>query len=203
MRTLFQQLWLDILVSKHYLIAATLVFLASWYMGANGSDLNGLLQGSAEGMSGIAKRIAESNHPQFYLFLFIFLNNAFKVWLFIFMGAFLGLWPLTVLVINGMMLGYVLTAQADHSATELFIRGILPHGILELPAIVIACAYGIRFGGLLLKSFFTLWNADRRGKAGAEILHFLKAAVPLGAVLTLVLLAAAIIESTITYWLMT
>jgi stage II sporulation protein M len=202
-RVLLNQIWLDFLITKHYLIAAALVFVASWYLGASGSDMNGFLQGSAESMGGIAQKIANSNHPQLYLFLFIFFNNAFKVWLFIFMGAFLGIWPLCVLVINGMMLGYVLTAQTEFSSFELFMKGILPHGILELPAIIIACAYGIRFGGLLIKSFFMLFNEEKRGKAGPEIVHFLKLALPVGLILVIVLFVAAIIESTITYGLMT
>ncbi len=203
MRNLFQQVWLDVLVSKHYLIAAALVFIVSWYLGATGSDLSGYLQGSAEGLGGIARKIAESEHPQLYMFLFIFFNNAIKVWLFIFLGAFLGIWPITVLVINGMMLGYVLTAQSEYSPFLLFAKGILPHGILELPAIIIACAYGMRFGGLLLKSFFSVWNEEKRTRVAPELKHFLKMVIPLGCVLTIALLAAAIIESTITYWLMT
>jgi len=202
MQGLLRQFWLDLLVSKHYMIAATLVFALGWVLGATDSDMAGFLQGSMEGMGGIADKIRESNHPQLYFFLFIFLNNAIKSILFIYMGAFLGVMPLAVLVTNGMMLGYVLQMDPERSAWLLFFKGILPHGILELPAVILACAYGLRFGGTLLKSFFMLFSTEKRGKAGPEITHFLMMTLPLMVIITVVLLVAAIIESTLTYQLM-
>lgn len=195
-------LWQDMIASKHYLIAACIVFVTSWVLGATGDQYSAFLQGSSESMGQIAQRIAQSDHPQLYFFLFIFANNAIKTVLFIYMGAFLGIWPLTVLVINGMMIGYLLETHPSGEPLMLFVKGILPHGILELPAILIACAYGIRFGGVLVKAFFSLPSPERRARAGAEITHFLKMTLPLSVALVIVLLVAAVIESTVTFALM-
>lgn len=203
MPRILKQFWLDLLASKHYIIAALMVFLAGWLLGVNDSGLSSFLQGSSDSLKDIAGKIANSAHPQLYLFLFIFLNNAIKAILFIYLGAFLGLWPLSVLLINGMMLGYALTTHPSGSPVLLFMKGIMPHGILELPAIIVACAYGIRFGGVLIKSFFMLLSPQRRAGAKSEVIHFLKMTLPLVVILTIVLFIAAVIESTITWSLMT
>ena len=201
MRGLFRQFWLDLLVSKHYVIAATIVFATSWVIGATDSSMSEFLISSTDPIRTIAQKIDESANPQLYFFLFIFFNNLIKLVMIVFLGAFLGIWPLVGLVINGMVLGYVLDHQVE-SAWIVFAKGILPHGIIELPAIILASAYGMRFGGTLLKSFFMLLNAEKRVKAGPEVVHFLWMTVPLLLVLAGAVLTAAIIESTITYQLM-
>lgn len=192
---------MDLLVSKHYLIAAGLVFAFSWIYGALVTTPPVSIQGSMEGIRQIAETLEASKHPQLYFFLFIFFNNAIKAILFVFFGALLGVLPVWVLVVNGMMLGFVLANQ-EQSGWIVFIKGILPHGIIELPAIIIACAYGIRFGFTLIKSLFMLFSEEKRKRAGAEIVHFLWMTLPLMALLTVSLLVAAVIESTITFQIM-
>lgn len=201
MRGLWRQFWLDLLVMRHYLIAAGLVFAFSWIYGALITKPPVSLQGSLEGLRQITETLDATSNPQLAYFLFIFLNNAIKAILFVFFGALLGILPIWVLVTNGMLLGYVLANQ-EQSAWLVFAKGILPHGIIELPAIILACAYGIRFGFTLIKSLFMLTNEEKRQRASAEIVHYLWMTLPLMLLLTVSLLIAAVIESTITFRLM-
>lgn len=201
MQGIWIRFWQDLRTSKHYLIAAALVFATGWAAGATGfGGMDRMAEQSAEGIGLIAEWMMSRDNPQLWMFLFIFLNNAVKAVLFVFMGAFLGLMPIYVLLLNGGMLGYVLQTASgpDMPGWELFVKGILPHGIVELPALIVACAYGIRFGFLLVRSLALALLPSRRSRAGAELLHFLTMLVPLTALLVLAMFAAAVIESTIT-----
>lgn len=201
MRGMFNRLWDDLRKTKGYLIAAVLVFTAGWAAGATGlGGMDDMARQSAEGISALAERIMASNHPQLWLFVFIFFNNAIKAVLFLFLGAFLGLLPLYVLFANGGMLGYLLhtVSGSEMSALELFAKGILPHGIIELPALFISCAYGIRFGFLLVRSLFQAMVPAKRKQAGENLLHFMTMLVPLSLCLVVAMFVAAVIETLIT-----
>jgi stage II sporulation protein M len=203
MGPLFRKLWIDLRCMKHYLIAASFVFFVGVWMGATDERLINFIHNSLQGMGDIAGKIRQSEHPQLWFFVFIFFNNVIKSIFFVFFGAILAIVPLFVLVVNGMTLGYVVVHPSqDLSPWVIIMKGILPHGIIELPAIILACAYGIRFGSLLFRGIFSLINQDKRTKAGLELMHFLSMTVPLMIVLIVSLFIAAIIESTFTYWLM-
>ena len=84
----------------------------------------------------------------------LFVNN-FTVALILYAGgALLGIMGITVLAMNGLFLGFF-AAQMDLTS---YIALTLPHGIFEIPAIIIACA-----GGLVLLKFAVLfvWNIIR------------------------------------------
>ena len=68
----------------------------------------------------------------------LFVNN-FTVALILYAGgALLGIMGITVLAMNGLFLGFF-AAQMDLTS---YIALTLPHGIFEIPAIIIACAGG-------------------------------------------------------------
>lgn len=201
MRDMFALLWHDLRKMNGYLIAAVAVFAAGWAAGATGfGGMDDMARQSAEGIGVLAERIMASNHPQLWMFVFLFFNNAIKAVLFMFLGAFLGLLPLYVLFANGGVLGYVLqtASGSEMSGVELFVKGILPHGIIELPALFLSCGYGIRFGFLLVRGLFLAMVPARRQQAGADILHFLTVLVPLSLCLVTAMLVAAIIETLVT-----
>ncbi|MNF03889.1 hypothetical protein D3C80_2032940 [compost metagenome] len=74
---------------------------------------------------------------------------------------------------------------------QLIVKGLLPHGIIEIPAIIIACAFGLRFGGKVIQSM----SGRVRGSSWAE---FMRQTVTASVWIVILLLLAAIIESTIT-----
>jgi stage II sporulation protein M len=199
-RTSFQTLFADFREMKHYFIACTLVFAAGIYLGYSSEQFHAFLHGQVQGLGAIAQRLQATEHPQLWFFVFIFLNNAIKSILFIYLGAFFGVFPLFVLLVNGMILGFVGSAVPENESLLLMtITGILPHGIIELPAIIIACAYGIRFGVLVMKGSVSALRPSMRAQAGGQITRFLQLSLPLTLFLVVALFVAAIIESTLTY----
>ncbi|WP_020620176.1 stage II sporulation protein M [Paenibacillus daejeonensis] len=184
-------------------IAFTLVlFLAGIFVGASNASFEQMITGQIAGLQDMAQQIDQSSNPELTMFLFIFFNNAIKSILIIYLGLFFGVIPLAFILINGMVLGYLFANNPQPSIDmfTLIVKGILPHGIIEIPAIIIAGAYGIRFGVLSLKGIGALFKRD--GSFGRTFEAFAARTVPLMVWLVVALLVAAIIESTVTVWLL-
>jgi stage II sporulation protein M len=121
----------------------------------------------------------------FRLFLSIFFNNAGVATTAYALGIVFGIVPILVVAFNGLILGVVATYLV-HSGTISFQRmvlGILPHGIIEIPAILLAATSGV----LLCKA---LLRGGGRGMAMESLKLYV---VSLG-----MLLLAAFIEAFIT-----
>ena len=73
----------------------------------------------------MSKSISSKENPQVWFFIFIFLNNAIKSVIIIFLGLLLGVLPLFMLIANGMILGYVLSLQTNESTLSIVLKGIL------------------------------------------------------------------------------
>ncbi|MEB3103484.1 stage II sporulation protein M [Ferviditalea candida] len=203
MRKLFRDFYSDLKSSRHYLIASTLVFMIGIYAGFSSGNLQGILAQQIEEIRKLAQMLDQMNNTQLWLFVFIFFNNLLKALLFVALGGFFGLFPLYSLVMNGMILGFLAhTTQANGGdLPQMVVRGILPHGIIELPAIILAGAYGIRFGFIVARGTISWLIPAKRKAAGQQIAYFLKMTIPLMLVLIVSLFVAAIIESSFTYWL--
>ncbi|OMF23710.1 hypothetical protein BK133_23670 [Paenibacillus sp. FSL H8-0548] len=193
---------------NHYIAFGSILFFAGMVIGGTNPAFKAFLDAQLSGIAELVSKIDESSNPTLSMIKLIFLNNAIKSIVVIYLGAFLGILPFFFLVVNGMVIGYLLKASAElHGGAyvfELIVKGLLPHGILEIPAIIIACAYGLRFGVLVLKAVgASLFGRSKEGSAGTDIKEFVIRTVPVVIILTITLLIAAIIESTFTMWLVT
>ncbi len=190
--------------NKGYMLAASAIFIASIAAGAFwAEDLRKLLVAQLEGLQSVSQSLEQSENVELSFFVFIFLNNAIKAILVMLLGAFFGLAPLFFLILNGMILGFVVEVSRSQGQdmAELIFKGLLPHGIIELPAIVIACAYGLKFGGLVIGSLFSL-RAEKRERLAARWESGLKQMAGAAVWIVILLFVAAIIESTVTYHLL-
>jgi len=156
----------------------------------------------------MVKQMNESSNPTLTFFTVIFFNNAIKSVLVIFLGAFFGLFPIFFLAVNGMVLGFIirlsLDGVVDISLWDLIFKTLLPHGILEIPALIVAGAYGLRLGRLLFSTLWTLiTDHNKLDDIGAAYKETLKRCGVMAVYITIILFVAAIIESTFTMWLAT
>ena len=149
-----------------------------------------------EQIAEIVTRI-ESNDSVIYTIFTIFLNNLKISILMIVIGAlFLGIFPIISLIVNGLVIGFVLRmiAISSENPLDFFLFGLLPHGIIEIPAIIIAAALGMHLGFSLI---------SRIGKYNKEFfLGLLRQTLVTVLGVTLLLLLAAILESTLTSYLL-
>lgn len=197
----------DLGLTRNYIGIAAFLFIAFIFVGMTNDQLSTFLTTQIESLSNIAQRLDNSSNPTLMYILFIFFNNAIKCAMVIFFGAFFGLYPLFFITLNGLMIGFVLKLAQDgllqYSLFDTIVKGLLPHGILELPALVIAAAYGLRLGKLLFSTIAALVTDHQKLETiGLKYKETLKSCGVMTVYLTITLAIAAIIESTLTVWLL-
>lgn len=196
----FKQALAQLGALKHYIIASTLVFVASMLMGAyDPGRFQFMIDFGVEAIKKIAQDAIDQPNAEWSLFWTIFFNNARAALLVIVFGLFFGIYPLFMLVMNGILLGYVSANTAQQSSLFTVLKSILPHGILELPAIILACALGLRGGILMAKWLISLASPTRSKLVAEQFRTFFRALLPLCLLIVATLLIAALVESTITF----
>lgn len=186
---------------RPYFVFAVILFFASIVVGATANGPVGWLDNSIQSLRKIADAAESSDHPERTLFTSIWWNNVYSSLMALYMGILAGVMPIATLIVNGMLLGYLfgnIAAQGYHVG-PMIVKGILPHGIFEIPALLLACAFGIRLGFSLVRG---LWGSMiGRDQPWNRFKTAIQGSVPAAALIVLLLLVAAIIESTVTYWL--
>jgi stage II sporulation protein M len=123
------------------------------------------------------------------LIIFIFLNNLKSAFLGMILGIFFGIFSFFVLVVNGYVIGFVSNKTVALQGYPVLWK-LVPHGIFEIPAIMISVGLGMRLG-----MFIFLKNKGKNPERFFDWMEdslrvFLFIIVPL-------LIIAAIIEGTL------
>jgi stage II sporulation protein M len=89
----------------------------------------------------------------FNLFVQIFLHNFMAAVIATVSGLLFGIFPLISVFLNGLILGSILTNLTKYTDWTLYkaILSIIPHGIFEIPAFLLALALGATLGTWPLK----------------------------------------------------
>ncbi|MBI2629699.1 stage II sporulation protein M [Candidatus Pacearchaeota archaeon] len=100
-----------------------------------------------EAIKSLLKELAEKTQDMNFMqmFIFIFKNNLTTAFSGMIIGLFLGIFPVIITIINGYVLGFVSSKTADSIGAK-FIFALLPHGIFEIPALIISLSLGLRLG---------------------------------------------------------
>ncbi len=103
------------------------------------------------------------------------------------LGIALGIGTVWLMFANGVLLGALGAVFAEAGQVRSFATGVLPHGVLELPAVLIAGGAGLRLAQEIFRA--RPWpRRDELARAGKEALLLVSGCVPL-------LSAAAILEA--------
>ena len=121
----------------------------------------------------------------------IFLNNTVKSAAAILLGVFLGVLPVIFLLINGAALGAVVYLSIGTRGVWQSTMTILPHGILELPAVLCATSIGLMLGSYAIKRLTGKAHGTLSGEITQAVKFFCAVIVPL-------LLVAALVEAYLT-----
>ncbi len=128
--------------------------------------------------------------PPVLIMVVIFLKNFLACAMSVLMGLGLGLVPLLVVTSNGFLLGIVSYETIQKAGVLYLMAGIVPHGIIELPVVLLSIAVGFRLGYLVAQSIMGE-SADLTGETRTAVHLLLFRFMPL-------LLLAAFIETFIT-----
>ena len=129
--------------------------------------------------------------PKYKLMPIIFGNNLLTSFLAIGSGIFFGIFPIFVLVFNGVILGNLSYHVYLDKGIHYILAALLPHGIFELSAVILSCAIGIRLGNIFLNRLLEKPAPDLKQSFMNSLKIFIRLVVPL-------LLLASVIEVWIT-----
>jgi stage II sporulation protein M len=125
--------------------------------------------------------------------IFLFLKNSLTALIAFALSPLLLVTPVLVLSLNGFLLGIVGNVMASQVSLNAALAALVPHGIFEIPALVLASAAGLRLG----------WAALRKLKA--KLAHAQFSIAPdfaksfrLFIVAIVLLLIAAVVETYVT-----
>jgi stage II sporulation protein M len=122
----------------------------------------------------------------FGLFLFIIINNVFKMILSFVLSQLLCIFPILSLVMNGWIISNVGHLFAEQYSVGFFMLGILPHGIIEIPAFIIGQAAALSLGSMAIAAVFI---QEKRPELFQNLRKNLKY---IGIVIVLLIIAAGI-----------
>jgi stage II sporulation protein M len=132
-----------------YLLAVVAIFLAFYLLGYVFSTFSPDVTGNV--ISGFKDEVAPMKDlSPIALMLGIFENNAIKTFLMMVLGLVFGIVPAIFTLVNGLMLGIVSGATASKYGLLYVAVGTIPHGIVELPMVLISAAIGMKLGTDLL-----------------------------------------------------
>lgn len=128
---------------RYYIIFSALIFFFAAYFGYN------LAVNSPAQAKNILEEFRKMSEPiknitPLGLFLFIFLKNSIAVLIAILFGVIFGLAPFFTVFANGIILGVFAYVFLQKFSLSLFLAGILPHGVIEIPVLFFAAASGFR-----------------------------------------------------------
>ncbi|MEA1994054.1 MAG: stage II sporulation protein M [Euryarchaeota archaeon] len=128
--------------------------------------------------------------------IFLFLNNLMVSLLAIFFGAILVLFPVFVAFLNGFLIGLISGTVLNSEGIKYLFAALIPHGIFEIPAILISVGLGLKLGYLILHTLVSILRS--RPTKDAEIKSFFKELRSVIVVIVLLLAIAAFVEALIT-----
>jgi stage II sporulation protein M len=123
------------------------------------------------------------------LILFIFFNNLKASFFPLVLGLILGIYPVLSLIINGYVLGFVASKTVSVVGISVLWK-LFPHGIFEIPAVLISASLGLRLG-----MFLFIYKGKNKGR---EFMKWLKDSLRVFLFIVIpLLIIAAIIEGSL------
>lgn len=135
---------------KRYLLAASLLFILGTALGVYLAVAQPELIANAmalvfEHLEDLGRDIFDAPQPSGIMRLFTHNLRAFL--LMAVLGLALGVYPAFGLLVNGVVIGVAaVLMHAQTGSLTVFLAGVLPHGVLEIPAIILGAALGLRLG---------------------------------------------------------
>jgi len=127
---------------KSYLIILTLIFTAAFLAGM-------LAPSSTRQQTTDAFQVVADNYrglAGWKLFFTILLHNVMATIFLLISGVIVGIIPTFAIGANGFILGVVYRQTAEMVGYSKAALKVLPHGVFELPALLVAASYGLWLG---------------------------------------------------------
>ncbi len=192
-----KRFWQAVKGEKQYLILTASIFLISMIYSYFYADELYRSLVNTPAFQQIMEMVKNSQQNPTFLnvFLNIFLNNLRASLILLVSGLLFCFIPFIGIISNGLILGVVLgkaSVEMGLHPIMVFIQYILPHGILELPALFLAAAMGIHLGVMVFRFIF---RRKQRENIKMQWKQLLRTLPIYGLGIVILLFFAAIIES--------
>lgn len=138
---------------KTWLFIVIILFAISIVAGLAAPDsIAGILEEDITALEELAGMLASL--PPALIAVIIFLKNSLALLVSFFLSPLLCLTPILAIITNGWLLGWLSTIVIEKESLGFLLAGILPHGIIEIPAFFIGEAAALSFGSLAIVSLF-------------------------------------------------
>ena len=173
---------------RRWLIAAVLLFITGLVLGAVASpSLSSIYD--TEYLEELAEMLSPLSAPA--LMFAILFNNMIALSISFALSPIFLIMPMLSLVTNGWVLSAVGAEIIQQESLGYFMAGIMPHGIFEIPALIIAQAAALSFGAMVVSALFV---KEKR----PLVIPSLKQNLKYMGIAVLLMIPAAIIEAFIT-----
>ncbi len=172
---------------KKWILAATILFAAGLFLGFI-TPIDASLEEIAA-LGELAEILVPM--PQSALFIVILINNLFALLISFALSPIFCLVPILALVINGWVLAVVSGLIIQEESIGFLLAGLLPHGVFEIPALILGQAAALSFGVIAVTALFRKEKRELLLPNLQQNLRYLMIAF-------LLLVPAAIIETYIT-----
>ena len=180
---------------KRWVFIAIFLFAIGLIFGSTASDgMAGFMSEEIAALEELTTFL--SSLPPALLALFIFIKNVSALLISFVFSPIFCLAPILALVVNGWLLSFVSALVIQEKSLGFVLAGLLPHGIFELPALIIGQAAALSFGAMAVLALFKREKRSQLLPSLRQNLRYLMIALAL-------LLPAAIIETYITPLLIT
>jgi stage II sporulation protein M len=138
---------------RYFFLAIAALMVLSFLIGAafaltmpgEAQQIMNLISGQFEGFQ---------DQSAFDLMISLFLHNALICALMALLGIALGIITLLLVFDNGLMIGLIGTLAVSRSGLPVTLAAIVPHGIIEIPAMALSATIGLYLGYCVLLSLF-------------------------------------------------
>ena len=180
---------------KKWVLIAILLFGIGFALGlATPTSLSSLI---SEDIAAFEEQLASILAlPKFLIAIFIFVKNVSALLLSFVLSPIFCLIPIMALITNGWVLSFISAMVVQEKSLGFVLVGLLPHGIFELPALILGEAAALSFGTIAILALFRKGGKDLLLSGLRQNVKYLLMAFAL-------LLPAAIIETYITPLLLT
>jgi stage II sporulation protein M len=149
--------WKYLKKSKNFIYFSILIFLFSALMGFFMTPPDFIIEKIFEFIEEILAQTEGMSSSE--LIVFIFLNNLQSSFFAMIFGLFFGIFPILSAFFNGYLLGFVSSLAVEESSF-LELWRLFPHGLFELPAILISLGLGIKLGISLIYNCILFYNKN-------------------------------------------
>ncbi len=172
-------------IIKNYVFVSIFVFVVSFIIGITDAHLIKPL------MDELIKNVASTPISTQSLFI----NNVTVDINIIISGIFFSIFALFSVFVNGMLMGYVSTITSFSH----YILYIIPHGIFELPALILSLTTSLMITNIIIRFFQGIFLKDKNIKGQLHIYYKQIIAIFISIVIIVILLLiAAFIEANLT-----